>query len=114
LADEIFWHNAKRRWRIASETAISLNALKTAFEEKLKRIATARLGLPTGRREVKEGLMGLLWIELLIAGVVSLGAIVVVRAIITALSIARRPPYDAGHQSSISPIPPEAQPPGPE
>jgi hypothetical protein len=111
----IFWHNARRRRRIASKTAISLNALKTAFEEKFRRIATTRLGFPTGRREVKEGLMGPLWIELLIAGVVSLGAIVVVRAIITGLSIARRPPYDAGKPSSISPIPPEGQiPPRPE
>jgi hypothetical protein len=59
--------------------------------------------------------MGPLWIELLIAGVVSLGAIVVVRAIITGLSIARRPPHDYGQQSSISAIPPEAQiPPRPE
>jgi uncharacterized membrane protein len=57
-----------------------------------------------------------IWIELLIAGVVSLGMIVVVRAIVTGLSIARRPPHDySGQQSSTSPMPPEAQiPPRPE
>jgi hypothetical protein len=36
-------------------------------------------------------MMPAIWIELLIAGV-SLGVIVVVRAIVTGLSIARRPP----------------------
>jgi hypothetical protein len=55
------------------------------------------------------------WIELLIAGVVSVGVIAVVRAIVTGLSIARRPPQDSGQQSSTSTIPPEAQiPPRPE
>jgi len=37
------------------------------------------------------GYVPAIWIELLIAGVVSLGVIVVVRAIVTGLSIARRP-----------------------
>jgi hypothetical protein len=58
--------------------------------------------------------MGPLWIELLIVGVVSVGVIVVTRAIVTGLAIGRRSPYDAG-RPSISPILPEARvPPRPE
>ena len=46
-------------------------------------------------------------VELVIAGVVSLGVIAVVRAIVKGLSIARRPPH---HPSkSISQNPSEAQ-----
>lgn len=52
--------------------------------------------------------MGPLWIEVLIAGVVSVGVIVVAKAIINGLSMARRPPHDPSRRST-SPIPPEAQ-----
>ena len=48
-------------------------------------------------------------VELLVAGVVSIGVIVVARAIITGLSIARRPPHDPSKEPSPSRVPPEAQ-----
>jgi hypothetical protein len=54
-----------------------------------------------------------LWVDLLIAAVVSFGVIAVVRAIITGLTIARRPPHDTGQQSSTSPKALEAQIPPP-
>jgi hypothetical protein len=57
--------------------------------------------------------MGPLLIEVLIAGVVSLGLIVVVRAIATGLSISRRPQREPGKQSGTSLISPEAHVPPP-
>lgn len=57
--------------------------------------------------------MGPVLIEVLIAGVVSIGLIVVARAITTGLSISRRPPREPGKPSGTAPIPPEADVPPP-
>jgi hypothetical protein len=51
--------------------------------------------------------MGPLLIEVLIAGVVAIGLIAVVRAIVTGFSISRRPPREPGKPFGAPPIPPE-------
>ena len=50
-----------------------------------------------------------LLIELLIAGVVSVGVIAVVRAIVTGLPITRRPSHHLAEQTGTSPVPPEVE-----
>jgi hypothetical protein len=57
--------------------------------------------------------MGPLLIEVVIAGVVSIGLIVVVRGLATGLSISRRPPREPGKPTGAAPISPEADVPPP-
>jgi hypothetical protein len=54
-----------------------------------------------------------LWIQLLIAGVVSIGVIAVGKAIVTGLAISRRPSHHLAQQSGTSPASKEAEHPSP-
>jgi len=54
-----------------------------------------------------------LWIQLLLAGVVSIGVITVGKAIITGLAISRRQSHHLAQQSGISPPSKEAEVPPP-
>jgi hypothetical protein len=54
-----------------------------------------------------------LWIQLLIAGVISIGVIAVGSAIITGLAISRRSSHDLARQSGTSPPSKEAELPPP-
>ena len=52
-------------------------------------------------------------VEMIVAGVVSLGIIVVARALIRGFSFARAPLYDPGKEPNVSRIPPQAEAPPP-
>jgi hypothetical protein len=54
-----------------------------------------------------------LWIQLLIAGAVSIGVIAVGKAIITGLAISRRPSHHLAQQSGTSPVSPKSELPPP-
>jgi len=53
------------------------------------------------------------WIQLLLAGIVSIGVIAVGKAIITGLAISRRPSHHLAEQSGTSPAPKQAEIPPP-
>ena len=52
-------------------------------------------------------------VEMIVAGVVSLGIIAVARALIRGFSFARAPLYDPGKEPNVSRIPPQAEAPPP-